>query len=209
VHSTSHHLYGHIVATNPFGEAYMIPALDTFENMRECLGATSVTLPTASDLRVAYVSQSNSTEDEVAAVWRKANPISSRPPTPPESTPDFRHLNSDREIPLADPTLRDPRARFWNPTFATERRINDRPFIECHRSMFHNLDVLDTFLDLSSSSTPSFELQSVKNFCVVNSTNETEERAWYWHAPPYGNEDDLPRWGSVSDLGHKLREKVS
>ncbi|KAJ4362385.1 hypothetical protein N0V83_010478 [Neocucurbitaria cava] len=50
VHAAAPDLYGHVVATNIFGDAYVMPALQTFENMRECLGATSVTLPNTGDL---------------------------------------------------------------------------------------------------------------------------------------------------------------
>lgn len=46
VHSASPAFYGHVVATNIFGDAYVIPAVDTLENIRKCLGAVSVQLPT-------------------------------------------------------------------------------------------------------------------------------------------------------------------
>lgn len=42
-------MYGHLVAANLFGEAYVVPANDAFDNMRECLGATSMSLPDAKD----------------------------------------------------------------------------------------------------------------------------------------------------------------
>lgn len=44
VHSAAPELYGHTVATDAFGDAYVIPILNTFENIRTCLGATSVLL---------------------------------------------------------------------------------------------------------------------------------------------------------------------
>lgn len=47
VHSASPALYGHVVATDAFGDAYVIRALDTLENIRKCLGAVSVQLPTS------------------------------------------------------------------------------------------------------------------------------------------------------------------
>jgi hypothetical protein len=46
VHSAEPALYGHVVATDAFGDAYVIPAIDTLENIRKCLGAVSVQLPT-------------------------------------------------------------------------------------------------------------------------------------------------------------------
>jgi hypothetical protein len=50
VHAAASELYGHVVATDALGDAYVLPALATFENMRECLGAAAVTLPTTYDL---------------------------------------------------------------------------------------------------------------------------------------------------------------
>ncbi|KAH8708453.1 hypothetical protein GQ44DRAFT_763464 [Phaeosphaeriaceae sp. PMI808] len=61
VHSAAPKLYGQIVATNVFGESYMMPAIKIFENMRECFGAASVTLPGANDLTQATPRTSRST----------------------------------------------------------------------------------------------------------------------------------------------------
>ena len=41
------------MATNVFGSAYVMPVIDTFENIRQCLGATSVCLPDDQDLEEA------------------------------------------------------------------------------------------------------------------------------------------------------------
>lgn len=49
VHAAASELYGHVVATSVFGDAYVMPATDTLENIRQCLGATLVCLPNEDD----------------------------------------------------------------------------------------------------------------------------------------------------------------
>lgn len=61
VHSAAPSVYGHVAATNALGDAYVMPAIETFENIRDCLGAVSVTLPDANDL--GQVSTDNCTRD--------------------------------------------------------------------------------------------------------------------------------------------------
>lgn len=58
VHHAGPQLYGHAVAIDFFGEAYVIPASDTLENVRSCLGAATVTLPQPIDFRTS-TSQDN------------------------------------------------------------------------------------------------------------------------------------------------------
>jgi hypothetical protein len=49
VHRASPEVYGHVVATDLFGDAYVIPLLDSFGNIKECIGAASIGLPRAED----------------------------------------------------------------------------------------------------------------------------------------------------------------
>jgi hypothetical protein len=42
-------VYGHVVATDTFREAYVVPLLAIFADIKEQLGAESVCLPTAVD----------------------------------------------------------------------------------------------------------------------------------------------------------------
>jgi hypothetical protein len=51
IHSAAPELYGHVVATDAIGDAYIIPALDTFSNIRDCMGAVAVQLPTVQDIQ--------------------------------------------------------------------------------------------------------------------------------------------------------------
>ncbi|KAK5989223.1 hypothetical protein PT974_10725 [Cladobotryum mycophilum] len=41
-------VYGHVVATDPFGDAYVIPFDNLLDDIRRCLNATSVKLPEGS-----------------------------------------------------------------------------------------------------------------------------------------------------------------
>jgi hypothetical protein len=59
VHSAAPELYGHMVATDAIGDAYIIPALDTFSNIRDCMGAVAVQLPTVQDIQDQASQQSH------------------------------------------------------------------------------------------------------------------------------------------------------
>jgi hypothetical protein len=52
VHSHSPEVYGHVVATDLFGDAYVVPILDTFHEIKDIMGAAHVSLPAAEDFRV-------------------------------------------------------------------------------------------------------------------------------------------------------------
>jgi hypothetical protein len=209
VHSTAALLYGHIVATNPFGEAYMIPALDIFENMRECLGATSVTLPTASDLRDARSEQRGSNGDETTVAWHEAG----LPPSPIESTLNLHCRTSDDGTLLADDQSTDSRARTWNSVFATRGRgRSDRPFLQVLRSTACPESIIDAFLDPLSCHIPSYELQSVRSFyqqrLTTSYTDPIYERVWHWHTSKHESELELPQWMTVLELEHSMRPNV-
>ncbi|KAH8773329.1 hypothetical protein BGZ57DRAFT_763572, partial [Hyaloscypha finlandica] len=38
-------VYGHVVATDILGDAYVMPAVDTLDEIRDCMGAKFVRLP--------------------------------------------------------------------------------------------------------------------------------------------------------------------
>jgi hypothetical protein len=70
VHNAAPELYGHVTATDLFGSAYVVPALDAFDNIRDCLGAVSVTLPVTGDLAQAEANRSHKVDDEICAQTR-------------------------------------------------------------------------------------------------------------------------------------------
>jgi hypothetical protein len=67
VHSNSPEVYGHVVATDLFGDAYVVPMLDTFDDIRKHLGADYVGLPKAGDFPVRLCDQALTADGSVTA----------------------------------------------------------------------------------------------------------------------------------------------
>ena len=65
-HIASSEVYGQVVATDLFGDAYVIPLLDTFEDIKECLGVAIVGLPSDEDLADAALNEITGANDDVA-----------------------------------------------------------------------------------------------------------------------------------------------
>jgi hypothetical protein len=68
VHTNSPQVYGHVVATDLFGDAYIIPMLDTLNDIKECTGASSVELPKAKVISEELSGLTSLTVDS----WNKA-----------------------------------------------------------------------------------------------------------------------------------------
>jgi len=49
----SHEVFGHAVASDILGDVYVVPIRDTFDNIKQSLGVSEVTLPTEDDIRHA------------------------------------------------------------------------------------------------------------------------------------------------------------
>ena len=60
VDSVTHEVYGHVVASDAFGDAYVIPLDDTFRDIRQQLAADQVCLPTEREV-LEWVQQRNNT----------------------------------------------------------------------------------------------------------------------------------------------------
>ena len=65
MHHAAPELYGHVVATDAFGDAYVIPAPDTLKNIQECMGAAAVTLPTHKDFTTTTSGEDSNTKSRV------------------------------------------------------------------------------------------------------------------------------------------------
>jgi hypothetical protein len=63
VHSHSPEVYGHVVATDVFGYAYVIPMLDTFKNIKECMGAADVGLPCNDNMSINGTDESSNHDE--------------------------------------------------------------------------------------------------------------------------------------------------
>lgn len=78
MHSAAPGWYGHVVATSPMGDAYVLPASDTLNNIRDCMGAKSASLPTQQDFGIDI----------------PLKPASLVPPAVPCWEPDGSHSNN-------------------------------------------------------------------------------------------------------------------
>jgi hypothetical protein len=56
-------IYGHVVASNPLGEAYVVSLQNTFRQIRDVLGAKELSLPNPGPLTAKLVSQYSKTGD--------------------------------------------------------------------------------------------------------------------------------------------------
>ncbi|KAF1846956.1 uncharacterized protein K460DRAFT_50841 [Cucurbitaria berberidis CBS 394.84] len=192
VHSAAPEMYGHVVATNVFGDAYVMPALDTFENMRECLGAISVTLPDAHDLEGVTI------PTEIATSYKNSN---SRPGTPlsVKLSPDGQSSTIASESSnFESPSMPDSakflrnRPKRWNPIFKEQRHSHEQNYLQTLAEVGVDIhDVPKAFLTGSlmqgTERMQDFALQTVKDFCrhglpqackhVTNSTS-LSKRAW-------------------------------
>jgi len=193
----------------------MIPALDTFENMRECLGAISVTLPTAADLLSAQPYESQCNEEAAAARPRCPATLSRLVPIP-KSRIRFLHLRRSRERRSVHITSTIISTKSWSHRFTTTGPVSDSPYFEALANMGYASDPLTTFLEDSESSTPCWNAKVLKRFCekelaasisAPHSENVIHQRAWYWHASSH--ESDHIGWIPISDLSHEMWNKVN
>ncbi|KAF2259286.1 hypothetical protein CC78DRAFT_586118 [Lojkania enalia] len=90
VRNAAPELYGHVVATDALGDAYVIPVPNTFDNIRDCMGAASVQLPRSSDFAHFHTNTSPT--------------VAERPQTMPEK----KRLRRIYDDPRNNPTLPDP-----------------------------------------------------------------------------------------------------
>jgi hypothetical protein len=191
----------------------MIPALDTFENMRECLGAISVTLPTASDLLDAQPPKSQCKEEEAAVVRPTSPPIVYRLKATSKSKIRFPYLKRCQKIPK---TSTNTSTKTWSRHIVTRTHFFDMPFVEQMRNLNSYFGPLVAFINFSNDSVPSWEAHTLETFyrdtltpptSASNSANETEHQVWYLQMS--SQEIDPPEWMPVSDLGPRMWKKVN
>lgn len=138
-------MYGHVVATNTFGEAYVIPANDAFENIKDCLGATSVTLPTGADLTCDPFIESSPHSKQMPAL--EAEHSCCRQPH-----------RSQMNHALYGPKV-------WDPKMFEHRLTIDRPFLDTLGLQDHHteLDILKGFLAPIGTLDPSWAITDAHN----------------------------------------------
>jgi len=194
----------------------MIPALDTFENMRECLGAISVTLPIATDLLSAQPSKSQRNGEKAAAARLRSPATISRLISPSKAKSRYQDLRRCRKTSSVNQTPVNRGAKAWNSCFAAIRTNRTRPYMEALEGLHCAIDPLVVFANGFHDSTPSWEAHTLMTFCqgrftpstpTSDSAYKTEQRAWYWRtsSPETGN----PGWVPLSDLGYHMWAKVA
>jgi hypothetical protein len=190
----------------------MIPALDTFDNMRECLGAISVTLPTASDLLDAQPSKSQCKEEEAAVVRPTSPPIVYRLKAISKPKIRFPYLKRCRKIPK---TSTNTSTKTWNRHIVTRTHFFDMPFVQQVWNPTSHFDALVAFINRSKDSVPSWEAHTLETFyrdkltsptSASKSANGTEKQVWYFQMSSH--EIDPPEWLHVLDLGSRMWKKV-
>ncbi|KAF2252342.1 hypothetical protein BU26DRAFT_255696 [Trematosphaeria pertusa] len=162
VHHASPELYGHVVATDAFGDAYIIPAPDTLENIRECTGAVSVTLPDRHDF--------TSTEPERNHTEQATSHL---PPSFEQGSLQDRYI-SDSSIHsmklhksfIGRKEYQHDHRKAW-PEFSNRRYgLEDKSYVQFRREIGEDGDTLDIFLGRDSfDSRPSPAIDDIAQFC--------------------------------------------
>lgn len=155
VHVANSELYGHVVATNVFGQVYVIPVLDTFENMRACLGAVSVGLPDARGLmRARESAKSDVVKVNNQSTYRKRK----RSARPTQKNCQSRRIKQGRSFEWFKVNKR------WSSLFQTNQPSFDQPYVESLMQRGIRLDLLDSLLGEPSPDISRHEIQQVSTY---------------------------------------------
>jgi hypothetical protein len=177
VHATKPELYGHVVSTNAFEQAYVLPVVDTFENIRLCLGAESVVLPSTEELS-RPVGDTKSRE-------AKARRHIKRPIKPKRRAESVSSRTRFESVASRMKSVRPDRANKWPLEFASRRMFFDQSFVENLRQLKVSLDPLSALLGEPSERLSSQEIRLVKAFCQpsLQPSVERQGRAWVSKTP--------------------------
>lgn len=202
VHNGSPLVFGHVVATDVFGDAYVIPMVDTFDDIKRCIGAKAVELPTAKDFKVQ---ETNETPDIQPVIEKPAGRTNRRPDadilqksafqppglqTPPYSTCADSHLDNwgidFHELETNEPSCEPICERnMWPTIFLSPRNFREDSWRECHRYPYSD-DDLDYF-ELPGCDANQFKVDVLKDFCrginledLENGTGAAGSRRAIW-----------------------------
>jgi hypothetical protein len=155
----------------------VIPILDTLENMRVCLGATSVGLPKAEAF-----AKPCSVAGSRGVRARKQQKRHTKAKSRTESATSRGKLGAG--------SFRSKPARFdgekqWLSDFVCGRTYWDRPFVETLAHPGDKLDPLSALLGEPSECLSSQEIRTVKSFCQPSQHMSTglKARAWLSRKP--------------------------
>ncbi|RYP75567.1 hypothetical protein DL771_002267 [Monosporascus sp. 5C6A] len=73
VDPATYEVYGHVVATDMFGDAYVVPLIHTLADIQRCFGAKCVDLPSAVDFSIRALAESSSAAGQLLK-WSETEP---------------------------------------------------------------------------------------------------------------------------------------
>ncbi len=125
----------------------MVPLLDTFDNIKECMGATSVQLPSPKDFVMAAA---------------PAKPSSANnPPTPACDQAPQTVRSSSRHFPYDCYAAKE-----WNPLFSKDRSFNECSFyLETIGKIGAEDDLLSIWLQNFEEMEPCYMTEELREFC--------------------------------------------
>ena len=176
VHVANSELYGHVVATNALDQVYVVPVLDTFENMRACLGAVSVDLPNAGGLIRA---SSSGISSEPIVKSHDTHQKDTKLTRPTIEASEGRKLNP------SEASERLNIAKRWDPVFRADRALFDQPFVESLMQQGVKLDILAALLGEPSPEISRHEIERVGAYFQASQdrSSRLQARAWLSHDP--------------------------
>jgi hypothetical protein len=176
VHVANSELYGHVVATNALDQIYVIPVLDTFENIRACLGAISVELPNAEGLMKASNSSTPS-ESSPKGHHKYLNDIKmTRPKTKPAKGRKFTPRKASERLKVT---------KRWDTVFRTDRAFFDQPLVDSLMQQGLMLDILGALLGEPSPEISRHEIETVRAYFRISQDRSfrPQARAWLSYEP--------------------------
>jgi hypothetical protein len=137
VHNGSPLVFGHVVATDVFGDAYVIPMVDTFDDIKRCMGAKTVELPTAKDFEVIENSNVEPVTEKPTRKTNRSGTVMLQQDTSQRlglQTPPYSHCaESDfvnwgvdfDDLEASEPSRKSAYGRnIWPTSFLSPRNIN-------------------------------------------------------------------------------------
>lgn len=231
VHHAGSKLYGHVVAADGFGDAYILPAPDTFANIRNCMGAVTVTLPDEKDFKTnpnsGYDEQFSKQDDIISrndlSCVTKSEILGATPTSvtdagraPPKRSISF-HRAGLRKLPRKRLTTLRLSQNRWPAEFLHSRPFQTQSNMQEMELLLPGIGCLESFLTSFDTGGPSFQIESIREHCrkipTANSSNQETARAWVDVQDPSTEKslrkDQKPGPLTSSELEGKLRDQVS
>ncbi|KAF2112958.1 hypothetical protein BDV96DRAFT_579482 [Lophiotrema nucula] len=157
IHNAAPDFYGHTVARDPLGDAYVVPAPDTLKNIQECLGAVSVQLPNEKDDKT----RNNPLATNLAREYKATAKVPKNKRFVKEWPERFTEIGCERPDRLKSSWVKELRKKGGD---------------------FQTMDCLDLFLYDGENSLASISAEDIRSFCDVPEQDPTvageSRRAW-------------------------------